>query len=94
MPPLLPQIDRVRASHLAEFLLATLQSRIRNRALSFAHRGPSIDDICIRREVLCPPEDQECRPESAVRATSSASLREAQQLVRIDVETAFDGCFR
>jgi hypothetical protein len=43
--------------------MTSLRSRIRNRALSLlARRGPSIEDICIRREVLCPAEDQETLP--------------------------------
>jgi hypothetical protein len=56
--------------------MATLRSRIRNRALSFlARRGPSVDDICIRCEVLCPAEDQEsppgiCDPRDFERATA------------------------
>ena len=43
--------------------MTSLHSRIRNRALSFlASRGPAIEDICIRRKVLCPAEDQETPP--------------------------------
>lgn len=43
--------------------MTSLRSRIRNRALSLlARRGPSIEDICIRQEVLCPAEDQETLP--------------------------------
>ena len=43
--------------------MATLRSRIRNRALSFlARRDPSMEDICTRREVLCLAEDQETPP--------------------------------
>jgi hypothetical protein len=40
-----------------------LHSRIRNRILSYlAQRGPSIEEICLRREVLCPAEDQQTPP--------------------------------
>ena len=43
--------------------MTSLPSRIRNRALSvLARRGPSIEAICVRREVLCPAEDQETPP--------------------------------
>jgi hypothetical protein len=43
--------------------MTNLRSRMRNRARSFlARRGPSIEDICVRREVLCPAEDQETPP--------------------------------
>jgi hypothetical protein len=53
------------------------RSRIRNRALSFlARRGLSMEDICTRREVLCPAEDQKtppgiCDPRDFKRVTAS-----------------------
>jgi Glycosyltransferase 61 len=43
--------------------MTTLYSKIRNRALSYlARRGPQIEEVCVRREVLCPAEDQETPP--------------------------------
>jgi hypothetical protein len=43
--------------------MTTLFSKVRNRALSFlSRRGPKIEDVCIRREVLCSAEDTEAPP--------------------------------
>ncbi|HEY3990549.1 MAG TPA: glycosyltransferase family 61 protein [Acidobacteriaceae bacterium] len=43
--------------------MTDLYSRIRNRALCWLERrGPRIEEICVRREVLCPAEDQETPP--------------------------------
>ncbi len=43
--------------------MTSLRSRLRNRALSvLARRGAAVEDICVRREVLCPAEDQETPP--------------------------------
>jgi hypothetical protein len=38
-------------------------SKVRNRALCWLERrGPKIEDVCVRREVLCPAEDSETPP--------------------------------
>jgi capsular polysaccharide biosynthesis protein len=43
--------------------MTTLFSKVRNRTLGFlARRGPTIDDVCVRREVVCPAEDTEAPP--------------------------------
>jgi Glycosyltransferase 61 len=43
--------------------MTTLYSKVRNRALCFfERRGPRIEDVCVRREVLCPEENQETPP--------------------------------
>jgi hypothetical protein len=43
--------------------MKTLFSKVRNRTLSFlAQRGPTIEEVCVRRETLCPAEDNEAPP--------------------------------
>jgi hypothetical protein len=43
--------------------MTTLFSKVRNRALCWLERrGPRIEDVCLRREILCPAEDAETPP--------------------------------
>jgi hypothetical protein len=43
--------------------MTNLYSRIRNRALGVLQgRAPKIEDICVRREILCPAEGTEAPP--------------------------------
>jgi hypothetical protein len=43
--------------------MTTLYSKVRNRALCWLERrGPKIEDVCVRREILCPAEDAETPP--------------------------------
>jgi capsular polysaccharide biosynthesis protein len=43
--------------------MTTLFSKVRNRALCWLERrGPRIEDVCFRREILCPAEDAETPP--------------------------------
>jgi hypothetical protein len=71
--------------------MPVLHSRIRNRALSYlAQRAPAIGEICIRREVLCPAEDQEtlsgiCDPRDFQRVTAcekTTTIEEERERMR------------
>jgi hypothetical protein len=65
--------------------MTNLFSKARNRALSaLARRGPKIEDICIRREVLCPAEDHEalpgiCEPRDFERVTACEKATTMEQ---------------
>jgi hypothetical protein len=78
--------------------MTTLFSKVRNRTLGFlARRGPTIDDVCVRREILCPAEDSKtppgiCDPRDFERVTAceKATTME-QELARMHGGTRHHG---
>jgi Glycosyltransferase 61 len=65
--------------------MTTFFPKVRNRALGFlSRRGPKIDDVCVRREVLCPVEDTEappgiCEPRDFARVTACEKTTTMEQ---------------